>query len=146
MVRLRADIVIMRGESFMGQNLFFFLTNKKNTYFLYDNLSLAESLEILRRHGYTAIPVITREGAYAGSVTEGDFLYYMMDHPDADLQDVTVKSIIRTDFMKPVPINVGMDALLARALEQNFVPVVDDRDVFIGIITRRNIMAYLLKS
>ena len=30
------------------------------------------------------------------------------------------------------------------ALEQNFVPVVDDRNSFIGIITRKAIMKYCL--
>lgn len=129
----------------MEQNLFFFLTNKKQSNFLYDHLSVSEGLQLLRAHGYTALPVISREGSYAGSVTEGDFLYYLMDHPQADLDAVTVKDLVRPGFMPAVSFDVGMGPLLARALEQNFVPVVDDRNVFIGIITRKNIMAWLME-
>lgn len=129
----------------MEQNLFFFLTNKKHTNFLYGHLSVAEGLQLLRAHGYTALPVISREGCYQGSVTEGDFLYYLLDHPDADLETVKVKDLIRKEFMPAVSFDVDMGTLLARALEQNYVPVVDDRNVFIGIITRKNIIAWLME-
>ena len=36
-----------------------------------------------------------------------------------------------------------MDDLLASAVSQNFVPVIDDTGAFIGIITRREVMQYL---
>lgn len=35
-----------------------------------------------------------------------------------------------------------MEDMLNRALNQNFVPVVDDRKMFIGIITRKDIIKY----
>jgi hypothetical protein len=44
-------------------------------------------------------------------------------------------------------LRVGLDAeieeLFTLALDQNFVPVVDDRQVFIGIVRRRSILAFL---
>ena len=39
-----------------------------------------------------------------------------------------------------------MEDLIDRAMEQNFVPVVDDRGQFIGIITRRDIIGYCYKN
>ena len=35
-----------------------------------------------------------------------------------------------------------MEDLIGRAMEQNFLPVVDDEGHFIGIITRRDIIEY----
>lgn len=35
-----------------------------------------------------------------------------------------------------------MEELINRAMNQNFVPVVDDQDKFIGIITRKDIIQY----
>lgn len=35
-----------------------------------------------------------------------------------------------------------MEDLIGKAMEQNFVPVVDDQEHFIGIITRRDIIGY----
>ncbi|WP_067554240.1 CBS domain-containing protein [Faecalibaculum rodentium] len=130
----------------MGQNLFFFLTNKKQTSFLYDNLSLRDGMWLMREHGYTSVPVVAPDGEYKGAVTEGDFLYYLTDHPDTDLDTITIGEILRPGFMHAVPFNVSMGELLAASLEQNFVPVVDDRNIFIGIVTRKNILAYLMRD
>ena len=35
-----------------------------------------------------------------------------------------------------------MEDLIDRAMEQNFVPVIDDQKNFIGIITRKDIIGY----
>ena len=39
-----------------------------------------------------------------------------------------------------------MDELLQLAMSQNFVPVVDDRGMFIGIVTRQDIMRYFARE
>ena len=36
-----------------------------------------------------------------------------------------------------------MEDLISISLNQNFVPVVDDRGVFVGIVARRQIIRYL---
>jgi CBS domain-containing protein len=45
----------------------------------------------------------------------------------------------------PVRIDATMDDLIERAIEQNFVPVVDDQGIFIGIVRRREIIEYCAK-
>ena len=42
----------------------------------------------------------------------------------------------------PVRVTTSMHDLIDRASTQNFVPVVDDKDAFIGIVTRRSIIQY----
>ena len=42
----------------------------------------------------------------------------------------------------PVKVSTTMQELIDRASEQNFVPVIDDKNAFIGIVTRRAIMKY----
>jgi len=44
-----------------------------------------------------------------------------------------------------VGINSSMESLVHRAVNQNFVPVVDDLHHFIGIVKRREIMNYLYR-
>ena len=39
-----------------------------------------------------------------------------------------------------------MEDLLAKAINQNFVPVLDDKGSFIGIVTRKDIIRYLAKK
>ena len=42
----------------------------------------------------------------------------------------------------PVRVTTPMRDLIDRATHQNFVPVVDDKGAFIGIITRKAIIKY----
>ena len=52
--------------------------------------------------------------------------------------------MIRNRDNKPVHVNVDMEGLLDKVMHQNFVPVVDDDKVFIGIVTRKDVIQYLM--
>ena len=127
-------------------NVAFFLTPKSQTAFLETDDTFRQGLEKMRYHGYTAIPVISREGKYLGSVSEGDFLWNIMSMGSLDpydLEDAKIDEII-SDRTPPVRVTTPIPELWDQVLDQNFVPVVDDRDMFMGIVTRRSVMAYLM--
>ena len=113
------------------------LIPKAHVEYLRTKDSIEFALDIFRRNSYSAVPVINSDGIYRGTITEGDFLYYIMDNPDADLKKVKVRNILREDFYESVKITASIDKLLIKCLDQNFVPVTDDRDVFVGIVTRK---------
>jgi CBS-domain-containing membrane protein len=46
----------------------------------------------------------------------------------------------------PVRVTASMHDLVERASSQNFVPVVDDKGAFIGIITRSAIIQYCMRT
>ena len=48
--------------------------------------------------------------------------------------------------MQPVRVDTRVEDLIAVAADQNFVPVVDDKDDFIGIVTRSRILKYCLEQ
>ena len=58
----------------MQENVFFFLKAKNSVKYLYDNISVEDGLTLMRKHKYTAMPIINKEGVYVGTITEGDFL------------------------------------------------------------------------
>jgi CBS domain-containing protein len=118
------------------------LIPKANVVYLNSKDSVDFALKLIRSHSYTAIPVINNEGVYRGTITEGDFLYYINDNPNADLKKVKVKNLLRENFNEAVKITASFDKLLVKSLDQNFVPVVDDRNVFVGIVTRRIVVKY----
>ena len=112
-------------------------------------MTLRQGLEKLYRSGLTAIPVIDVEDRYVGVISEGDFLwnilYYNQKPEDVSakhLESATVRSIMRGGKIKPVCIDTAMETLLEQAKSQNFVPVIDDRSVFIGIIRRSEIIRF----
>ena len=133
-------------------NIASFIQPKAEVSYLRDDMSLALALKALRESGYTAIPVIDREDRYVGVVSEGDFLWNILGNPEHHedtalhkLEFLTVRDIIQGGKIKAVFIDTNMEQLLEQAKQQNFVPVVDDRSVFIGIVTRRDIITYFMK-
>ena len=132
-------------------NIAYFLLPKHSVAYLYDDCTFRQGLEKMRHHGYTAIPVISREGTYIGTVSEGDFLWRLLSkdcedlsaYSMKDMEKLRVRDILRGNNYPPVRITVSMEALLQSAMNQNFIPVVDDLGNFTGIVTRRTSSAIL---
>ena len=132
-------------------NIAYFLLPKVRVAYLYDDCTFRQGLEKMRHHGYTAIPVISRTGEYIGTVSEGDFLWRILSEETENpctmkqLEQLRVRDILRGTHYPPVRITVTMDELLDSAMNQNFIPVVDDLGNFIGIVTRKDIIRYFSK-
>lgn len=132
----------------MNANVIFFLKFKKDVRFFYDTLTLRQALPMMKQHGYTAVPVINSEGEYVGSLSEGDLLWTILENGStAEMLDtMLVRDLIRPGFMPAVNISVPFQTLLETSFDQNYVPVVDDRNIFIGIVTRQTLMKYLAQK
>lgn len=101
----------------------------------------------MKAHSYTAVPVIDEYGKYVGTVSEGDFLWYIVEKQTQGMKSQEkyfVRDLIRTDFNPSVKISVDMKELYERALNQNFIPVTDDSGVFIGIVTRKDLISHFV--
>lgn len=134
-------------------NIAFLLRPKISVAYLYSDYTIRQSLEKMRHYGYTAIPVINRDGRYVGTVSEGDFLWYLTDcfknNEDMNqkkLEETPLAKLLRSDLYKPMKITSNVDELLTLSMNQNFVPVIDDLGSFIGIVTRREIIRQLTDS
>lgn len=129
-------------------NLLFFLTPKATCTYLYDDFSIRQAIERMESGGYAALPILSRSGAYRGTLTEGDLLWAIKNLCVMDMRDAESHSIMDITHRKdnvPVRVTTDMKELLLKATDQNFVPVVDDKGDFIGIVTRRSIMRYCLE-
>ena len=107
--------------------------------------SLRQVLEKMEYHKYSAVPIISRQGTYVGTITEGDLLWYIKNQLDLNLQEarrILITNVPRRSDNTPVSIDSNMEDLLDKAMKQNFVPVLDDKKSFIGIVTRKDIMKY----
>ena len=129
-------------------NVAYFLTPRSEGGCIFADHTLRQGLEKLRRSGYTALPVVTRENKYVGTVSEGDFLWYLIEDgqpkpmPIRSLEHTTVRDVMQSDRNPPVRITADIQELIGRAMSQNFIPVVDDLGSFIGIVTRKDIIKH----
>lgn len=127
-------------------NVLMLLKPKSEVAYLRDTYTMRQGLEKMRIHGYTAIPVISKDGLYVGTVSEGDFLWHIITNSDKQCdmrkcEEYYVREILRESWNPAVTVDVTMDQLFERAMNQNFIPVTDDRGYFIGIVTRKDILA-----
>ena len=129
-------------------NILFFLTPKAMCAYLYDDYTIRQAMEKMEVAGYSAIPILNRRGEYRGTLTEGDVLWAMKNICNLDLRQAEahrISEISRRKDNVPVRVTTSMHELAERAINQNFVPVVDDKDAFIGIVTRRSIIQYCIQ-
>lgn len=129
-------------------NIAFFLLPKKDVIYLTINNTLRQALEKMEYHRYSAIPLIDEKGRYAATITEGDLLWKLKSMPNFNLSS-TEKILLRDIPLQvenePVKIGAQIQDLLSLAVSQNFVPVVDDEGIFIGLVRRSDIIEYCLK-
>jgi len=126
-------------------NILFFLMPKAMCAFVYDDYTVRQALEKMENSGFAALPILTKRGEYRGTLTEGDLLWALKNLCYFDMRQAEARRIMEIDRRKdhvPVRVTANMHDLVDRASTQNFVPVVDDKDTFIGIVTRSSIIKY----
>ena len=126
-------------------NILFFLTPKSEVAYLYEDYTIRQALEKMEYHRYSSIPIISKDGKYIGTITEGDLLWTLKNDFSLDLksiEDICINNVNRRKDNRPVSINADIEDLISKSMNQNFVPVIDDQDIFIGIIKRRDIIDY----
>jgi CBS domain-containing protein len=115
--------------------------------YLNDDFTLRQALEKMEGAGYSALPILNKYGEYRGTLTQGDVLWALKNLCYMDMRQAEARRIMeiarRKDYV-PVRVTTSMHELVERAANQNFVPVVDDKDAFIGLVTRRAIINYCM--
>lgn len=129
----------------MDMNIAFFLLPKNEVIFLSPNSTMRQALERMEYHRYTAVPLLDGEGKYVGTITEGDLLWMLKNTEGLTFENtnkVYLKDIPQRLNNQSVRIDAQIQDLIPLVTMQNFVPVVDDKQVFIGIVRRREVIEY----
>ena len=126
-------------------NILFFLTPKAMCAYIEAGDTLRQAMERMEHSGYAALPVIDKSGKYCGVVTEGDLLWALKSICVMDMRQTEahfIRDILPRRVIHPVKVDTRVEDLVSVAAEQNFVPVIDDKNAFIGIVTRSRILRY----
>ncbi len=129
-------------------NIAFFLLPKDEVIFLSPRSTMRQALERMEYHRYSSVPLVDHEGRYVGTITEGDFLWKIKNTPGLSFENthnVKLEEVEQHKQNQAVNIDAEMGDLINLSLEQNFVPVVDDNGIFIGIVRRKEIIEYCAK-
>ena len=126
-------------------NILFFLTPKSEVAYIFENETLRQTVEKMEHRKFSCIPILSLDGKYTGTISEGDLLWGIKRlgvNDIKEMESIPIMAIPRRATYKPVHASSKMEELLDRAINQNYVPVVDDQGYFIGIITRKAIIKY----
>ncbi len=130
-------------------NLLSFLTPKCNTFYLEDDVTVRQTIEKMDVHKFSVVPLVDASGKYVSTVSEGDILRYIKKNCDFDLsiaEHTKIKELEKYRSYRALSIYVPIEEIIRLSLEQNFVPIVDDRGMYIGIVKRKTIIDYLVKE
>lgn len=129
-------------------NAFRLMLSKEKVQYLYSNHNLADALELFIKGSFSAVPVVREDGTYLGTVCDKDFLCCCERGTtgQGSMEQLEVKDIIRKDWNPAINVYTDVDEVLLMSMNQNFLPVVDDDNMFIGIITRRAIISFLSEN
>ena len=108
--------------------------------------TVRQALEKMRYHHYVAIPVLDDDGVYVGTLRNDDIFKYFLKNGKFDSRAAerdSVMSILDKEYSKPLYHSASVNELINNVMEHNFVPVVDDRGCFIGMILRRDVPNFL---
>jgi CBS domain-containing protein len=126
-------------------NILAFMKPKTDVIYMSENDTVRQAIEIMREHRFTSIPLLSKTGKYVGTVSEGDLLYILDEVGRDKVSHLKVNTIKRYRDHDAVNINETMLVLLSRASNENFVPVVDDSNQFLGIVTRKTLLDYFFE-
>ncbi len=133
----------------MFVNIMEFLTPKDETYFIDADSTIRQALEKFDYHKFSVVPLVDAEGMYCGTVSEGDILRFIKRNCNFDVdlaEDVKVLDIEKYRPYKSLDITCTLEEVVKLSLEQNFIPMVDGRGMYIGIIKRKEILLFLMKK
>ncbi len=130
-------------------NVFEFLTPKANTFYLPSDSTIRQALEKLDAYKFSVVPLIDDNGFYVSTLSVGDILRYIKNNCGFDLsmaESIKVQSLEKYRSYIALPVSTPIEEIIKLSLEQNFVPIVDDRGVYIGIVKRKTIIDTLFIS
>ena len=125
------------------------LTPKSEVSYLVEDCSVRQGIEKFKAHGFSAVPLVSRDGVYLGTIRDKDFLSYILKTGELDLkqmEDIPITELVFEGFNPAVSIDAEMELLFHEVTERNFIPVVDSRQRFVGIITRKAVLNYAFKQ
>lgn len=124
------------------------LIPKAEVTYLEGNFTIRQAVEKMSFSHYQNMPVLGSQGHYLYSVSTGDILFYLQTH-DMNLHEMEGVPLSEVPIYRPImalPISAQPKDIETALLNQNYVSMVDDHGIFIGIITRRSYMTATRKE
>ena len=119
---------------------------KNKVEFLYNDITIGDALRKIGKKKFNTVPVLERNSErYLYSLSAGDILFEIIKRDDVESTKKEFLSTVTIDrLIVPSHKDTNIVDLADLAISQNFVPIVDNQGIFLGIVTRRSILDYFI--
>jgi acetoin utilization protein AcuB len=112
------------------------------------NASIAGAWLLFRERRFRHFPVLAREGKLIGIISDRDLLHYTAEQTDAEKnRERTIREVMKTRVLA-ASVDVEVRQIARIMFEQHIgaMPIVDDNEALVGIITRSDILRMLVSK
>jgi CBS domain-containing protein len=127
-------------------NIQTFMKPRYEVTFIYEDDTVGHTVDILETKRFGSIPVLSRDEKYVGTISEGDLLYFICNSDKKTASKSKVSELTRNHDYLPINISDSIASLINRAANENFVPIIDDAGIFLGIVTRKKLLDYFFET
>ncbi len=122
------------------------VTNKKKITYVYGDSTLEEAIKAFAKSSYSMIPVLERvSDRYLYSITATDVLNWMAaGHSLEEAEKTPLSALSLTRLIASCQENAEVSSIADLVANQNYVPLVDEKGVFVGLVTRKSLIFRLL--
>ncbi|MGT2887771.1 CBS domain-containing protein [Streptococcus didelphis] len=131
-------------ETFILQHLDSYLIPAADLAIFIDTHNSDHVMLLLVSNGFSRVPVITKDKVFKGTISISDILAYKDKHglTDWEMRLTDIGKMVNTKIAA-ISHRVNLTVIMHKLVEFPFLPVVDDKNHFIGIITRKSILKAL---
>ena len=127
----------------------FFLIPKMETAYMFEYETIRQALEKMEYYRYNSLSVLDEKGRYKYSLSATDFFHYMKHHPGTTYEntdEICLSQVTPQVDITPIDINDDVENLVKTLLKQEYTPVIDGKQIYIGEVSVTEIIEFILKN
>lgn len=128
-------------EAFLLNHIEHYMIPSKDLAIVVDTHNMDHVLLLITSNGYSRIPVITKDKYYVGTISISDIMRYQADYELAEWElSQTDIALAVNDKIETVLTTAPLTEVMHKLVDNPFLPVLDTKGYFLGIITRKSIL------
>ena len=127
-------------EGFLLEQEETFLTPADKLAVIIDSHNMDHAKLLLSHMSYSRVPVVTEDNRFVGTIGLNEIIQDQAEHELTDEELQQDISLIAKRDVATVKENYELADVLRKLIDESFLPVLGEGDVFLGIITRKSIL------
>jgi CBS domain-containing protein len=133
-------------KDFMAREIRHLIISKDSIVTVHPDWTLERALLRLTRSGYSSVPVINSENQVEGLISKTLILDFMSENQNINYNDLPLFQVHQAMNKNYMGIweNTPLSFALELMIDRSYVPIIDQKNMFVGILTRQAVLSEIL--